>query len=237
MKNFLAKKWLGPLFLVLYAVGLSLFLVHKITPYIQEAAPVITQEAGNFLPITFQNGEIVQPENAYIHKSYTEGNETFHVILDTRTDTLDLSTLPNDGIYLSKKCLYIVSPDESKVRCFDSATQSPDPIVLDEEMIKNFMDKVEKYAGGFLIVFMSIFSFIGFYIVILFYTVIMHWIVALLFKTTFGQTLFVNTLTYIVCSLLEATTPFSIGFLMKIVLFVCVNWIVCKSANEKKGNA
>ena len=52
MKNFLTKKWLGPLFLFLYTLGVSFFLVHKMIPYMKEIFPVITQEAESFLPIT-----------------------------------------------------------------------------------------------------------------------------------------------------------------------------------------
>ena len=236
MKNFLTKKWLGPLFLFLYTLGVSFSLIHKMVPYMKEMFPVINQEAETFLPITFQNGEIVQPQNTIISKNYTdEKGNNFSVILDTRTDMLDLNKLPKDGFFISKKCVYIVSPDESRVKCFDSI-QSQEPFVITKEKLENWLNKASKYATTFLTAFFAITLFIVFYIIILFYTIIMHWIVALLSKTSFGQTLFINTLTYIGWNLVEAITPIRIGFLLKVVLFICINWIVCKSINEKKEN-
>jgi len=234
MKNFLTKKWLGPLILFLYTLCISLFVVHTVTPYLKEAFPIVMRESNNFLPITIQNGEITQPENAFIHRAYNSSHgEAFHVILDTRTDQLDLRTLPNNGFYVSKKCWYTASPEETKVKCMEPGLPT-EPVVITNEMIQDWLTKADKYAGIFLGSCLTIALFIGLYFIILFYTLIMHWVVALFFKTTFGQTLFVNTLIYMICSLLEMMTPIDIGFLVKIVLFICVNILLCRVANERK---
>ena len=123
MEKFLSKKWLGPVTLILYTLCFSLFVVHKITPHLREALPVVIQEAGNFLPMTIQNGQVVQPSDTIISRSYSSEGKTFNIVLDTRTETLDINTL-SDGIYLSKKCFYVVSSEESKVRCMDPSLSS-----------------------------------------------------------------------------------------------------------------
>lgn len=234
MKSFFKKAWIGPLVLLCYALAISLFITRQITPKIKEEAfPVIIQEANNFLPITIQNGEVIYPENKLIHKSYSEGDETFHVVLDTRTEKLDINTLPQNGIYMSKKCIYVVSSDESKVRCLEPKLFDK-PLVIDEVMFKNLINKIGKYMGTFLTCFLMVFSFIGFYLIILFYTIVMHWINTLFFKTNFGQTLFVNTLAYILMNVLEFFTPINISFWLKIITFTAINLIICKAVNDPK---
>ena len=232
MKKFLTKKWLGPLFLFVYVLVTSLFLVHQITPQLKAIFPVITQEAGAFLPITIQNGEVVQPENALISKTYTLQDGTFNVVLDTRTEKLDLNTLSPNSIYFSRKCVYIVSPEETKERCFPES--SSEPIVITEEMVKNLMDNLGEHVDTFLTGVLIISLFLGFYFVILFYTIILHWIIALLARTSFGQTLFINTLLYILYNLVETFTPITLGFWIRVVLFICINVVICKIANRQE---
>ena len=208
-------------------LGISLYLTFQISPSLKEIFPKITQEAGSFLPITIQNGEIVEPVNTVINKSYFSDGKTFNITLDTRTEKLDLNSLSDDGIYLSRKCLYMVSEEETKVRCFSSA-QSQEPITITKEVVEKLVDGLSKYMNTFLIAVFVVVLFIAFYCAILLYTIIMHWVVALLTKTTFGQTLFVNTFVYMACNLLGIFTPININFLIKVILFICINVIICK---------
>ena len=151
--------------------------------------------------------------------------------MDTRTDTLDLNTL-SDGFYVSKKCAYVISADEKKVRCFSSQLQ--EPIVITKELVEVWMNKINEYMDSFLYVSFVAMLFIGFYISILLYTLIMHWVVKLFTKTTFGQTLFVNTFTYMLCNLVEVFTSLSIGFWAKLLLFICVNLLICKIVKKNE---
>ena len=231
MKKFLTKKWLAPIVLFAYVLTLSLFLVNKITPSLKELLPVVIQESDAFLPITIQNGEIVEPVNTVINKSYSNNGETFNITLDTRTEKLDLNSLSNEGIYLSKKCIYMVSKEETRVRCL-SSSQSQEPIVITKETVERLADYLNKHMGTFLGVFFAVILFVVLYLIILFYTIIMHWIVALLTKTTFGQTLFINTFVYIGCNLVEIFYSINIGFWLKVILLICFNFIICKSVKK-----
>lgn len=227
MKKFLTKKWLGPVCLFVYVLGISLFLTFQISPALKEVFPKITQEADAFLPITIQNGEIVEPADTVINKSYSSDGKKFNITLDTRTEKLDLNALPDSGIYFSRKCVYIVSDEETKVRCSPSA-QSQEPIIITKDVVEKLVGVLSKYMNAFLSAVFVVVLFVAFYCTILFYTIIMHWIVALLTKTTFGQTLFVNTFVYMACNLLEIFTPININFLIKVILFICINVVICK---------
>lgn len=232
MESFLKKKWIGPIVLLLYSLGLALFISGQITPYLRKAVPIINQEASVFLPITIQNGEIVQPSNKLIQRTYTIEDETFNLVLDTRTDTLDINTLPGEGLYISKKCSYFVSSNERKMECFDSA-QTSEALTITKDNIESILSIVDKYSGIYLTVFLFIIFFVFFYIAILLYTVIMHWFIALLFKTSFWQTLYINTLAYVLWDLFEECTHTNWGILVKIVLFAGVNAMICRSTKEK----
>ena len=233
MKNYLAKKWLGPIILLVYTLLISLYISAQLTPHLKEVFPVIAREAGNFLPITIQNGEIIQPTDTVISKDYTTDGKTIHVVLDTRTDMLNINELPGEGMYLSKKCFYMVSREESKVRCFDP-NQTLEPIEITDEMVQNIVSIADEYIGTFMTSVLFIFLAIGFYIIILFYTVIMHWIVALFYKTTFWQTLFVNTQVYLLLNLLETLASTDINFFIHLILFISINILICKGANDRK---
>lgn len=233
MKSFLKRRWLGPLILILYVVSLSFAFSSQFKPVLKKTFSAIAQEAIEFLPITIQKGEIVQPVNQVIAKTYSEDGKKFHIMLDTREDVLDVNTLPGNGIYVSRKCVYAVSSEETKIQCFNPE-QMPDQLVITEETVKILLDQADKYVLGFLSFLLIGILMIYFYGAILVYTIIMHWLVASFFKVPFGQIFFVNTLAYTILSLLEISTSLQVVFWLKLILFIGVNIAVCKSANERK---
>lgn len=223
MKNILTKHWLGPIAVFAYTLCVSLYIViGYINPFITEIMPSIQEEAKSFLPITIENGEITQPKDVVIKKKYTFKDGDLIINLDTRTDTLDINKLTEVGFYISKKCMYMISDEKSQMRCFDPAVNQ-EPITINEDQLNQFISFFDTYFNSILVIFLMLFLYIGFYIVILFFTLISHWIVALLSKTTFGQTLFINTFLYILLSAFEYTTSINVNFLITAALFVLIN--------------
>lgn len=235
MKDFLQKKWLGPVIVLLWTVAASLVFSYQVTPVLHKLLSIVTEEAGTFLPITYQNGEVVQPANTIISKTYPLGNDkTFNVVLDTRTDTLDINELPGVGYYVSKKCIYAVTSQKREVSCF-GLNQKSESFVLTQEDVKTFVAWMDKFGVTLLNIIFIVTIFTIFYLIALFYTVIMHWAIALFFKTTFGQTFFVNTLFLVGREFLETITSARLGFWLTLFLLAVANVMICKSTNERKS--
>ncbi len=235
MKSILEKKWIGPLLVFLLSIGMSISFSVQITPYLKKNIPIINETIDSFLPITIQNGEITQPVNTVISKTIFFEKKPLKIVLDTRSDTLDINTLSEDGWYFSKKCLYSVAGEKRERQCLN-APQNQEAFTIDKGIVQTSFDYIKDYISLLLYGVLSLLIFCVFYLIILFYTVILHWIIALYYKTTFGQTLFVNTLFYIALMLFEKATNIYTSFFLTALLLIVTNLFICKNANEKKNN-
>ena len=84
-------------------------------------------------------------------------------------------------------------------------------VVINSENLKIFTEAAEKSLGKYVFGGVLVFLFLAAVISILLYTVCMHWIIAIWFKTHFTQTLFINSLTYIILALLGFFSPINLG--------------------------
>ncbi len=222
MKNFLLyNKWLGFIALLLYALIASAVVSKFGIALVEQYTPIVTTEAEQFLPITLQNGEIVAPQNAVISQSYgvNDNNMKFNVVLNTTRDEFEATSLTEPGLYISKKFVYGVNGQKTEIR---SLKEFPDG-TLDKETLDAgatlFVKNVQKYMFPLY----AIVALIVAMIVVLLYTVVMHWLMAIMFKVNFGQTLRINTLVYVVISIVSILSGMYISWLMTLGLMLLLN--------------
>ena len=218
MKDLILKKGgIGILVVLLVSLVVSVYYTKKIKTVITDIAPAVQQEVSGFLPITIQKGEIVAPKDTFISKDYDNGNGK--VVLDTRVAEFEPSSLKATGVYVSRK--YIYSYDGRKIEIY-SLSNFPD-VVIDEEFVSTGMNYINQHAGKFIFAIIFVGALIGIGVAVLVSTVLMHWLMALLFHVGFGYTLRINTLTYSILFLLSAFAGLSFSILINFMILVAAN--------------
>lgn len=222
MKNFLLNnKWLGFIALLIYALIASAVVSKVGITLVEQYTPVVTAEAEQFLPITLQDGEIVAPQNTVISQTYgnDESDIKFNVVLNTTRDELEATALTEPGFYVSKKFIYGVNGQKTEIR---SLKEFPDG-TLDKQTLdagaELFVKNTQKYMFPLYVLVALIIAMIA----VLIYTILMHWLMAIMFKVNFGQTLRINTLIYAVISIVAVVSGMYIGWLMTFGLMLLLN--------------
>lgn len=227
MKDLVLKKGgIGFLVVLLVSLAASVYYTGKAKIVVSNILPVFQQEVRDFLPITIENGEIVAPKDTVISKDYDNGNGK--VVLDTRADEFEPSALKVTGIYISKKYIYSYNNQKIEIR---SLKDFPN-IVIDEDMVATGVEYADKHAGKFIFFTLLLGSIIGISVVVLISTILMHWLMAILFKVGFSYTLRVNTLTYCVLFLLNTFASVSFSFLIEFMIMVAAN-VAINTADKK----
>lgn len=122
---------IGKRYMLALAVIASLcfaFYMHKETVnFIPEAQSIADQ----LLPIKVENGVMVEPANTVKVAKFSidtnmngNGEPLFPIVLDTRTDTLDPSTL-SQGIYISRTTVYTVNKNEVRMVKLSNSFELP----------------------------------------------------------------------------------------------------------------
>ena len=223
MKDFILKnKWLGFVALLVYAL-ISASVVSKYgNAIVKQYMPVVVQEAEQFLPITLQNGKIVAPENTIISQSYGDENQTINVVLNTRVDEIPSTDLSQNGLYVSKKFIYAVSPQKTEIR---SLKELPDG-TLDAATLNAGAEAFVKSTQKYLFPVYAVVALLLSMLAVLIYTVIMHWLMAILYKVRFGYTLRVNTIIYALVSIAEILGSFNFGILLMLGTMLVGNMVL-----------
>ncbi len=221
MKNFLLKKWMAPIILLIC-------LIVILNSYLSNLSKIVSlgdQLGDDFFPITFHQGEITYPVNTVIEKNVTLDGETIKVLVDTRTNAV-ASSITAPGIYLGKKCLSIYDGKTTSSECFQNEPKKPFTIQKNDfQQASNILKNISPFLVG-----ISIFGLV--YFIVLFYTLITHLIVNMLSATTFSQTLYVNTLAYSAFWVIERVASFDLGFLIKLGLFILINYLILKKKDK-----
>lgn len=218
MKDLILKKsGIGLLIVVLLALILSSYYTNIGRKVVSQFMPVVQNEVAEFLPITIKGGEIVEPVDTVKAKDY-EG-DSGKVVLDTRVNEFEPSVLTKPGIYISKKYFYTYNGTKIEIH---SLSAVPD-MVIDEETTTAIADQIQKYSGK--IIFLTFFAglIIGIGLIVLISTVLMHWLMALIFHVNFGYTLRINILTYAVLCLLGVFAGLSFSLLINFVIMIAAN--------------
>ena len=226
--KFLKNKWTAFLSILICAIVTSIFVTKIIRSGIEEFSPVFVEEAKTFLPITIENGEITAPQDAIISKTYSKDNISYNVVLDTRAEEFELSSLKDKGLYSSRKYLYINNGRKVEVASYDKLPNG----TFDEESLKDGIEYVKRSLGtGFLILSIIAYTlFAG--IAVALYTIVMHWVMAKLFGVKFGYTYTVNAVVYAILNIASLLGGFYVSILLTLALMLIANYAL--NTYEKK---
>lgn len=223
MKDLINKKWLGVLVVVLYSLFLSAKITMLASTSFNEYSPIFTANINDFLPVTFENGQIVAPKDTIITKKIDNVN----IVLNTQIDTFDTESLTEEGIYVSRKNIYTKDTNKNKIQ-IQSLSQVPN-MILDSEAVASGMTAIEKYLVPVSLIFVFAFSMIFSGIAILIYTVIFHWIMSKVYHVSFAQTLRLNCYGYVLISLFSVLGIFSVNVLVTLALLIIFNALINSS--------
>ncbi len=131
-------KGIGALFLLATAVLVTMVLMMSVKNLYSDAKPEVLLVANEFLPLTIENGKVVEPAGSYKKIDIDLGQkgrpeDLFSVVLDTRPDAQTPSI--NDlGLYILTDNIYLVSPNQLKKVNFPdgSYTKENFPGIMDD---------------------------------------------------------------------------------------------------------
>lgn len=232
MKDILLyKKWIGALALAVCTIITAAFFANAGADFIKQSSPIAEREINAFLPITIAGGEITAPQNTIISKTYGSGNETFNVILDTRTDEIDNSVLKNKGLYISRSYIYAVSGNKTEIRDLKNI---PD-MLIDAQTVHDFFEVLQDRAGGYIFCLLFAVLFAWTAAAIGLYSVVIHFALKSMFNGGFALTLRISTFAYIALYLLRIFAGLNIGVVATFVIILGVNFGVNKWLQSKKA--
>lgn len=229
MKKFLLEqKWVGVGFAVIVSLIIAWVATSKTAEFVQTVSPYISEEARDFLPVTFENGTITEPKDTVIAKEYKTGDDAdsgvIKVVLNTEVDELSSDDIKNSGIYFSRKYMYAVSPQKTEIRDLSDIPN----MTVDQEMFDNGIKWLESRVNGYLfvIIFFMMLSWIGLAAVI--YAALSQLLIGKVVSSVFARTLRITTLGYLVLLIIELITGFGVNILIKLVLLVLLNYYINK---------
>lgn len=230
-KLLLETRWLGLLAVLAFALVVAHIGSRKLTSIVKDVAPKLSEEARDFLPIAIENGEIVEPADALIHKTYSDedGSNAFEVVLNTQVDELGVEDIQTPGLYLSRKAVYVVSEDKTELRSLSSV---PD-VRLDEEKLDAVQQCVEGKLDKAFFLAISIALFIFVSLAILIYSALAQLLVGHRFSAAFSRTLRITVWTYLVLTPISWFAYLPGGILSKFVLILLANYLVNKVCYPK----
>ena len=231
MKEFLLnKKWVGLLSVLIISVLFAVYQTNMVAKVYNEAEPVIAGEAGHFLPVAFQKGEIVFPQNTVIERTYGSAQNPYKIVLNTEVENLDISNLAT-GVYFTRNKIYYADTSKGETK-IQSLEKFPDM----EITRKDFNDMLE-HVGNWLqpVLFLTVFVFAALYmsLIALFGTMIMHWFFKKTYNTAFALTLRVNLLTAAVLFLIGIVVDVNFGFFVTLLIMGACNYLVNIKSEDK----
>ena len=228
-KLLLETRWLGLLAVLAFAAGLAGLTTKVAGRFVKEVAPDVAAEARNFLPIALENGELVEPANALIRKTYSDEDGSFDVVLNTQVDELGAENIQTPGLFVGRKAVYIVSSKKTELRSLEA--------MPDFRFDEGKLDAVLQWVKGkldvtlFLAIFLALFVFVS--AAILLYALLANLLVGKRFGAYYSCTLRVTVWTYLVLTAIAWFAVLPGGILVKFILILLANYLVDKFAYPK----
>jgi len=217
----------GFIFLLATAVLITIFWMFFIKQQYNEFRPQLLSAANNILPITVENGKIIDPINTYkkVEIKFSEDDkEAFPIVLDTR---LENSEVPEAkaGLFLMTNEVYAISPSKIERLALKDGVWSTDKA---EELL-------DYYVGGISLI-ISIVLIIVFFIGMLLKTLITAFIGRLIAKAqhkeemlSFEVLMRLSALLIAAIEIIAFGCGFGLGFvisnLQRVLLALVVVWL------------
>ncbi len=228
MKKFLLEqKWVGVGIVVIVSLLVAWISTSKTVKFVQAVSPYISEEAQAFLPITFENGVITEPQNAVITKEYNYGynnEKVVKVVLNTAVDELNSNDIKDSGVYFSRKYMYAVSPQKTEIRTFEDFPN----MTVDQETFDSGIKWLETKVSGYLFVIIFFMMLIWIGLASAVYAAISQLLLGKVVPSAFARTLRITTIGYVVLFIIELGTGLGINILIKLVLLVLLNYFINK---------
>lgn len=224
MKKFLLEtKGIGALAVVLYALIISYYASDWSAKFLKQIMPTVVAETSDFLPITLENGTIVEPQNAYISKTYGTETKPIYIVLDTRADSFSTDDIKENGLYISRKHLYGITSQKTEIRDFEGM---PD-MTFDRQLLDDGAQWIEQKSAGY--IFGSLFVVLTIYMLsaALLYAALIYLLIGKTLKMEFLQTLRVTALGYVALSIF-GVIAFSVGVIATFILLLAANYGVAE---------
>lgn len=230
MDILLKKKWVGALLLIITCFYMSFDISRTFNDLYQYIAPTLKQEVGYFLPISIEDGVIVEPKNKIIQKQYGDKNK-ITVELNTETEELDVNNL-NDGFYVTKNNLYIVNKAKNKERV-QSLENFPN-IKINEEIFSSALVSFEQYAYKTILVGGGILFLLWGFLSISFTSAIASIFIPERWNFKFRNILRVNTLMFVVYLIVNFGLLIDFSWLWLLVVSVITTVVYAKTQAVKE---
>lgn len=147
----------GLLFLLASAVLVTIFILLMMKHVYSEFRPKVISGVSEILPVTIENGKVVQPTGVYkrVEIRFDESNSpnsVFPVVVDTRAE---VSELPKDksGLFIMTDALYLIAPNEIKKVSLTDGVWNIEKV---EGIIDYFSNMISFVASGFIIIVLFI---------------------------------------------------------------------------------
>ncbi len=193
--------------------------------------------ANQLLPIKVENGTIVTPANTF--KTATldlfdtpKSNERLRIYLNTTVDSLDTRKL-SQGIYITRKAIYTISPNQARTTYLESSFDIP------AADYKPFFKDVLNYTSIAVFIFAAPILFVIYFIFCLFYS----WCAGLIAKflkrkTDFDMRMRLSVVCVLPLKLLSyllSLVGISFGgFTMFVATLFCISLLLMRLPEEKK---
>lgn len=225
MRKFLFEtRWVGVALAVVFSLIVAWITTTKTALFVKTVTPYVAEEAQAFLPVTIENGTIVDPAGTVVTKEYVFGDTTIKVVLNTETDTLTSDDIKDTGFYFSRKYMYGVSSQKTEIRSLEDIPN----MTIDQEMFEQGSKWLADHVGGYLFVsvFLLLLAYIG--IAVLIYAGLTYLLLVKAGNNNFLLTLRVATLGFLFCTILELMFGFGINVLIKLVVILLLTYGVNK---------
>ncbi len=185
---------IGAFLIFVLAFVVTLYFCINAKIMLTASIPHIQAAADEILPIVIKNGKIVTPQNTVkeINLFGKDATSTLPFVIDTTQDTLNADSL-NDGIYLSRTHMYFINHNETRT------VKLTDTLDLPRADYTASMQTAIKWFVVFSAISGTLFLFILYYIIVIFYAFCGNLISIMLKKqTSFDFKLRLNSILFIV---------------------------------------
>ena len=204
---------IGARWLLLYAFVVAVVVGIGLKMMGNSLAPTLQNVAAQLLPVKIENGVIVEPQDTIKAVGLDIEGVEIPIVLDTTVDSIDVVGL-KDGIYISRRALYAVNKNESKVYNFK------DSITLENKDYTDLFKKGSGYVALAVGIFAFGFMFVLYLLVSIFYSIFAV-IIGKIFKVSldFSAAMRLSSVAYIMTSILMGLLRYS-GLNTKLWLYV-----------------
>ncbi len=228
---------IGAKYILIFSAVAALLLTFTFRTFQNNLPERLQNTADQLLPIKVENGTIVTPENTFKIATLdlfdnAKSNEKLRIYLNTTVDSLDTRKL-SQGIYITRKAIYTISPNQAKTNYLESSFEIP------AADYRPFFEKALNYTTIVVFILMVAILFLTYFLFCVFYS----WCASIIAKflkrkTDFDMRMRISVVTVLPLKLLSyllnlVGLSFG-GFTIFIATLFCLSLFIMKLPEENK---